>query len=365
MTLSDATFRRSGLFAAAVAHCPPETVPGEGSVTIAVTARNREALGLLRVIARKLGAAPDPSGRDQLSRWQLGLRRLLGSPGPMVTIVVDSLDEATEPAAALHQVLVPLAGHLSVRPAVPAPPDGAQALPGDLPAPVRRGVRLVVAVRSSDPGDGGRLVADGGPDLLDRLTDVFCGAAVLRTDDEDMGKDVEGYVRALLHGEAGWAGHDLAEVSRTVAEAVGRSFLDARVAAGQLRAAGPRLLAEARWLARLGEGTTGLLTADLARSAEDGLAADEALALLRATAFAQGRGIAWGRCGPPSRPRCSGGPLRTPTTKSGSCWKGAWRGISPVTWKRISGCTGRRTSGWPLSCAPGRSAARRLVGGRE
>ncbi|WP_455753520.1 hypothetical protein [Streptomyces lavendulae] len=309
VTLSDATFRGSGLFAAAVEHCPPETVPDEGAVTIAVTARNREALGLLRVIARKLGAAPDPSGRDQLSRWQLGLRRFLGSPGPMVTIVVDSLDEATEPAAALHQVLVPLAGHLSVRATVPAAPDGVEALPGELPMPVRRGVRLVVAVRSSDPGDGGRLVADGGPDLLDRLRDAFCGAAVLRTDDEDMGKDVEGYVRALLHGEAGWAGHDLAEVSRTVAGAVGRSFLDARVAAGQLRAAGPRLLGEARWLDRLGEGTTGLLTADLARSAEDGLAADEALALLRATAFAQGRGIAWGEVWPAVASAMLGKPL--------------------------------------------------------
>ncbi|MFD8978430.1 WD40 repeat domain-containing protein [Streptomyces sp. NPDC059564] len=300
VTLSDATFRRSGLYAAAVEHCPPETVPGEGSVTIAVTARNREPLGLLRVIAQKLGVTPDPAGRDQLSRWQLGLRRFLNAPGPLVTIVVDSLDEATEPAAVLHQVLVPLAGHLSVRPAVPpAPsPEGGRAGSGDLPPPVRRGVRLVVAVRSSDPGDGERPVPDGGPDLLDRLRDAFRGAAVLRTDDEDMGKDVEGYVRARLDGEAAWAGHDPTEVSETVAGAVGRSFLDARVAAGQLRTAGPRLLDDARWLARLGEGTTGLLKADLARSAEDGLAADEALALLRATAFAQGRGIAWGEVWP-------------------------------------------------------------------
>lgn len=167
---------------------------------------------------------------------------------------------------------------------------------------MRRGVRLVVAVRSSDPGDGGSPGPDDGkddgPDLLARLRDAFRGAAVLRTDDEDMGKDVEGYVRALLHGEAAWAGQDLTEVSQTVAGAVGRSFLDARVAAGQLRAAGPRLSADARWLARLGEGTTGLLRVDVARSAEDGLAADEALALLRATAFAQGRGIAWGEVWP-------------------------------------------------------------------
>ncbi|MFI8280666.1 hypothetical protein ACIGBH_38380 [Streptomyces sp. NPDC085929] len=282
VTLSDATFRTSTLFAAAVGHCPQDTVPAEGSVTIAVTAHNREPLGLLAVIAKKLGAAADPSGRDPLSRWQSGLRKFLASPGPMVTVVVDALDEATDPAAVVHQVLVPLAGHLS----------GAAQSP-----PVRRGVRLVVAVRSSDGAD--RLVPDGGGrELLGRLRDAFPGAAVLRTDDEDMGKDVEGYIRALLDGEPNWAGHDLTGVSRTVAEAVGRSFLDARVAAHQLRTEGPRLSADPDWLARLGEGTTGLLKDDLARSAEDGLGADEALALLRATAFAQGRGIAWGEVWP-------------------------------------------------------------------
>ncbi|CAM5699150.1 putative protein OS=Streptomyces lavendulae subsp. lavendulae OX=58340 GN=SLAV_36735 PE=4 SV=1 [Streptomyces lavendulae subsp. lavendulae] len=66
VALSDATFGTSALFAAAVGHCPPHTVPDEGAVTTAVTAHNREPLGLLTVIAKKLGAAADPSGRDQL-----------------------------------------------------------------------------------------------------------------------------------------------------------------------------------------------------------------------------------------------------------------------------------------------------------
>ncbi|EFL19595.1 WD40 domain-containing protein [Streptomyces sp. C] len=281
VTLSDARFRASALYAAAVDHCPPYTVPDEGAVTIAVTAHNREPLGLLKVIAQRLGAAPDPSGRDHLSRWQQGLRGFLDSPGPMVTVVVDALDEATDPAALVHQVLVPLAGHLSH----PAP--AGQALP------VRRGVRLVVAVRSSD-GEG----VDEDVELLGRLREAFPAAAVLRTDGEGMSADVAGYVRALLDGEGGWAGQDLAEVSRTVAGAAGRSFLDARVAAHQLRAEGPRLLADADWLERLGEGTAGLLEDDLVRAAEDGLEADEALALLRATAFAQGRGLAWGEVWP-------------------------------------------------------------------
>ncbi|MFJ4317102.1 hypothetical protein ACIP46_17785 [Streptomyces lavendulae] len=214
VALSDATFGTSALFAAAVGHCPPHTVPDEGAVTTAVTAHNREPLGLLTVIAKKLGAAADPSGRDQLSRWQSGLRRFLSSPGPMVTIVVHALDDATDPAAVVHQVLEPPAGHrCGHEPSAP---------------PVRCGVRLVVAVHSSDGADGP--VPDGGDsgggrELLGRLRDAFPGAAVLRTDDEDLGTDVEGYVRALLDGEANWAGYDLAEVARTVAGAVGRVVL--------------------------------------------------------------------------------------------------------------------------------------------
>ncbi|MFE2141205.1 hypothetical protein ACFXA3_05500, partial [Streptomyces sp. NPDC059456] len=255
---------------------------------------HREPLGLLKVIAKKLGAGADPSGRDQLSRWQSGLRTFLGSPGPMVTIVVDALDEATDPAAVVHQVLVPLAGHLYGHRSGQLTGPLTDAAPSH---PVRRGVRLVVAGRSSDGAD--RLApGTGGQELLGRLREALPGAAVLRTDDEDMGGDVEGYVRALLAGEADWAGHDLTGVSRTVAGAVGRSFLDARVAAHQLRTEGPRLSADDGWLARLGGGTAGLLEDDLARSAEDGLAADEALALLRATAFAQGRGTAWGEVWP-------------------------------------------------------------------
>ncbi|MEU8777107.1 AAA family ATPase [Streptomyces sp. NPDC048606] len=298
VTLSDARFRGSQLFAEAVRHCPEGTVPQEGAVTIAITARHREALTLLQVVCQRLGVTPDPSGRDRSSRWQAGLRKFLDAPGPPVTIVVDSLDEASEPSAALYQALVPLADHLSARPA----PDtaGAADAAGGSDAP-RRGVRLVVAVRSTDPGtDGGgaRSDPDDGQDLLGRLQEAFPGAVVLRTDDADMGEDVRGYVRALLHGEPAWAGHDLDEPARTVAAAVGRSFLDARVAAGQLRTAGPRLLTDRAWLAGLGEGTTGLLRADLARAPEDGLAADEALALLRATAFARGRGIAWGEVWP-------------------------------------------------------------------
>ncbi|MGW7343105.1 hypothetical protein [Streptomyces sp. NPDC054854] len=293
VTLSDESFRRSDRFEAAVLHCPPETVPDEGSVTVAVTAHNRDPLDLLRAIAMKLGATADPSGgTDALRRWQAGLSRFLQTPGPMVTVVVDSLDEANDPVGCVRNVLVPLAGHRTAHARldhVPAQPTQA--------TPKGRGVRLVIAVRSSSPADISR-GEDSEHELLSELRASFTEVTILRTDLEEMREDIAGYVRALLDGEDTWRGQDLGEVSQVVAAAVGRSFLDARVAAEQLRTGGPVLLGDAWWLDRLNTGTVGLLAADLERVAEDGLGGEEALALLRATAFGLGRGIPWGEVWP-------------------------------------------------------------------
>ncbi|MGI5450709.1 hypothetical protein ACQEVM_34060 [Streptomyces sp. CA-243310] len=296
VTLSDESFRRSRRFEAAVRHCPDETVPGEGSVTVAVTAHNRDPLDLLRAIAGKLGARADPAGgTDALRRWQAGLRLFLRTPGPMVTVVVDSLDEANDPMGCVHNVLVPLAGHRTAEgPLDHVPPQPTHATPKG------RGVRLLIAVRSSSPADETSRVQDGEHELLTELEASFPDATFLRTDRTGMREDIAAYVRALLDGEAAWQGRgqDLDGVSKVVAAAVGRSFLDARVAAEQLRTGGPTLLRDARWLGRLNTGTVGLLAADLDRAAEDGLGAEEALALLRATAFGLGRGIPWGEVWP-------------------------------------------------------------------
>ncbi|MFD3775150.1 hypothetical protein [Streptomyces sp. NPDC058612] len=295
VTLSDESFRRSNRFEAAVLHCPPQTVPDEGSVTVAVTAHNRDPLDLLRALAMKLGATADPSGgTDALRRWQAGLRLFLQTPGPMVTVVVDALDEANDPVGCVRNVLVPLAGHQTAQGTrldrVPAQPTQA--------TPKGRGVRLVIAVRSSSPADDINRAEDSEHELLSELRTSFPQVTILRTDLEGMREDIAGYVRALLEGEDTWRGHDLGEVSHVVAAAVGRSFLDARVAAEQLRTGGPTLLGDAWWLDRLNTGTVGLLAADLDRVAEDGLGGEEALALLRATAFGLGRGIPWGEVWP-------------------------------------------------------------------
>ncbi|WP_392892777.1 hypothetical protein [Streptomyces sp. LN699] len=285
VTLSDASFRQDPRFARAAGHCPPDTVPGEGAVTVAVTARNREPLSLLRTIGEKLGVSADPTGRDRLRRWQGGLRSFLARPGPMVTVVVDSLDEAVDPASCIDQVLVPLAGHLEEAPSAPSVPAQVHGS-----SPVMRRVRLVVAVRSHGDHVLGAESETGG-DLLSELRDALPGSSVLRTDDSGMGEDIEAYVQALLHGATAWKGVDLAAVARTIALASPRSFLDARVAAEQLRGGGPGLLADADWLAGLHRGTAGLLDEDLERAAEDGLPVPESLALLRACAFSPGRGI--------------------------------------------------------------------------
>ncbi|MEV7617154.1 hypothetical protein [Streptomyces sp. NPDC089799] len=312
VTFSDAGFRAGPQFAAAVAYCPPDTLPEQGSVTVAVDARQQEPLPLLRTLCRKLGVKPDPTAPDPLRRWQAGLRAHLRTPGPVITVVVDALDEATDPRGCITQVLEPLAEVTPPDPAAPAPVPG-------------RPVRLLVAVRSSIPA--GTAPAPGaaptptpgaatGTALLAHLEEAVPRARVLRVDGPDMREDIHAYVRALLHGEDLWPDTGQAEsAADIVAAACSRSFIDARVAADQLRARGPALLSDASWLGRLAQGTMGLLTADLEQAAEEGLAEAEAVALLRATAFALGRGIPWGEVWPAVASALLGRPIESADDK--------------------------------------------------
>ncbi|MEU9982298.1 hypothetical protein [Streptomyces sp. NPDC050856] len=319
VTLSDPAFRTSERYAAAVRHSPPATVPAEGAVTVAVTARNRDSLDLLRALGGGLGAAPDPSAEDDVRGRQAALRAFFEVPGPMVTVVVDALDEATDPARCVTDVLAPLAVHtshpeaelrgrglrllLGVRSATPssttdpAPPtdatDGTDAGATAATATAARAARA-----ASGAGVGTVSAGVAHRDLPALLRAAFPGAREVRTDGPGVREDIAGYVRALLEGADGWSEQEVSRVATDVAARVDRSFLDARLAAEQLRAGGPGLPADPAWSAQLDRGTVGLLQTDLERGARTGLPADEALALLRATAFALGRGMPWGEVWP-------------------------------------------------------------------
>jgi WD40 repeat protein len=95
--------------------CPEDTVPPRGSIDVAVHARKKTIDDLVRAMAR--AAEVEADSPDAL------IEALLERGRPF-TVVVDALDEATEPEQIAHQLLLPLAA------------DGA-----------REGVRVLVGTR--------------------------------------------------------------------------------------------------------------------------------------------------------------------------------------------------------------------------
>ncbi len=306
VTLSDPDFRASPCFAQAVRMAPADSVPAEGSVHVAVSARNRGPVSLIEAIGSRLGCAPDRSrpAADPLRQWQEGLRNFFTAEwGKTVTVVIDGVDESLDPAACIRDVLEPLAPYTrgpqdSVRVSVPAQQAAGPALPGRQAG--QRGLRLLLAVRSSRPGTQLASAAPSLPGLLEDLRTAFPGAREARTDADGVETDISAYIAALL-AAAPWA-RDAAEVGRAaqaVAPHVRRSFLDARLAAEQLRRSdGLALLRDPQWFAQLDRGTVGLFAEDLEHVADSGVSVQEAVALLRVTAFGLGRGIPWAQIWP-------------------------------------------------------------------
>jgi hypothetical protein len=306
VTLGDPLFRAHPRYRDALTGAPEGTVPPAESVSVAVLARRLSASDVLRELLLGLETEPRPAGPadDPVQVWGAQLDALLREPGEPVTVVLDGLDEAREPFRIVHEVLGPLAEHCAP---LPGPRRAASG---------HRRLALVVGVRSSRPPSG---AAPAGPrtgrdpGLLAALCEVFPSATVLRTDETGSRDDIADYVEALVGpGAADPAG--LRRAAETVADEVWPSFLDARLAGEQLRAAADpgELVASARWRELLHAGTTGLLRRDLLLVQEEGLPPDVALALLRASAFALGAGIPWSTVWPAMAGALLGRPLEEP-----------------------------------------------------
>ncbi|MFJ8827926.1 hypothetical protein ACIREE_40140 [Streptomyces sp. NPDC102467] len=307
VTLSDPVFRAEERYRTAL-DGPPETIPPPCAVSAAVSARNHTALTALRQLGRALGCRPADDA-DELGDWQSALEEFLARPGPPVTVVVDGLDEAYDPTHFITTALAPFVTATCAAGGVPAP-----ALRG--PAARRRRVRLLLGVRSARPtaaGDAPRPAAD---DLLAELADRFPHASTVRCD-TDPDQDIRAYVHVLLREQERWDGAAVSRAALVVGAHATGSFLHARLAVEQLRTAGPALLADPAWLHRVGDGITGLLLTDieLAVAAGGGLTATEAVGLLRASAFALGRGVAWGDVWPALTHAVLQAPLRDPDEK--------------------------------------------------
>uniref|UniRef100_UPI002F919F7C ATP-binding protein n=1 Tax=Streptomyces virginiae TaxID=1961 RepID=UPI002F919F7C len=290
VVLSDPEFRSDPLYKEATDLTEADTIPPEGAVTAAVLAHRRGPETVTSDILRELGITPLPVGPadDPVVCWTLQLQEFVQAADRPVTLVVDGLDEALERDRIVHDVLAPLSEFCS-------PVPGARH--ADDTSAVEPAVRLLIGIRSTRPPNTDGTDEDAGDQhgLLEMLRHAFPLAEVERTDGDDARQGIEEYLYALIST----GGHqDTARAAaRLVAPMLSPWFIHARLAGEQLRAAADpaALAAQETWQATLRQGIRGLLVRDLAlvERDEDGLPRDIALALLRASAFAQGAGVPW------------------------------------------------------------------------
>ncbi|MFJ5558752.1 ATP-binding protein [Streptomyces sp. NPDC093250] len=283
VTLTDPAFRTHPHYRTALTAAPEDTLPPPGSIHAAVLARNKSADLILADLITALGHPPaTATGPETTETLRTQLHQILttssAGPGRPVTLVIDGFDEATTPYALIPQLIAPL-----------APRTAPTANPG---------IRLIIGVRSTNTppdGDPGHTFPAPGGSLLHLLTttfDTFAAPTVIRTDTpEETLHSITAYLRALLTGTASIDEENCAEIAARTTP----SFLDARIAAGQLRTApDPAALArDPQWHYLLQQGTIGLLRQDLTDTDSPDLPAATALAILRAAAFAPGAGIPW------------------------------------------------------------------------
>lgn len=309
VTLSDPTFRHE--HEAEVAKIPGELLPQPGAVDLAAVATGKSAAEILMQLCGAVGAFPAPDrapaavgphvpgagGRPGiapgsagavteawLGGWWTWLRR---QPGP-VTVVVDALDEAADPFSVLTSVLQWL----------------------DLPDPEPRRLRLLLAVRSLGTDNDGSVrqppsIDGSAQQARQHLADLArqrLGGQLIRADSQPYwnDQDLADYAEEILHtvDRSPYADIQHEVIRRRLAEVivmgVGRSFLIARIVADSL-AARPSVQDpdDPQFHAMLERGVLGVLHDDLWQSLLSPADRRRAIDLLRATAYAFGRGIPW------------------------------------------------------------------------
>ncbi|MEV0374211.1 AAA family ATPase [Streptomyces sp. NPDC050636] len=306
VTLSDATFRSDEAYRPFIEAIPPDLLVPEGAVDAAVLARNTDADELTAALYTALaGKSPSRtrgiSFRDQLLDHVLATVRREARP---LTIVVDGIDEARNPARLLTDLIRPLADQWT--------DDGQPA------------VRMLLGIRSTHPGAVGRQrpSQDRASDLLHLLVRSTDADEPLRTDTGAV-QDIAAYVSTLLGALFDRSDSSeppdprrLDELAAAVAEEVAPSFLDARIAAEALHA--QRQLPDPddpEWRRTLRQGTQELLRRDLDEMQRNtNLPAEHIVHVLRATAFAQGSGLPWADVWPCAVEALAGGAIAAPET---------------------------------------------------
>lgn len=286
VTLSDPEFLDD--YRDDVADIPDDLRPKPRDVDVAVLASRKWPNEILGQLYEAL-AVPHPSAiawesaslEDRISAWTDWLRTRLRP----VTIVLDALDEAHNPRAIVDLLARLTLGENSDK------------------------VRLLVGVRSAGGPDDPYATTDTGyaRPLADDAV-IKLHARRLQVDDDPWWHqdDVRAYSASILANTADtpytMPQHQGAadRIARAIAQRTGCSFLIARITATSLAARTDVLDPDdERWLAALDAGVVGVFRDDLWQTFPyDQSRREDAVTLLRAVAYAYGRGLPWGNVWP-------------------------------------------------------------------
>lgn len=282
VTLSDPGF--SARYTHVVDSIPGGLRPDPGAIDVAVLATGKVSHEVWGQIYEAVTGSrpPTSSAVPTLDEPRTAWWSWLEMHDTTITIVVDALDEAKNPHTLLTDVLAQL----------------------NPPEPARRRVRLIIGVRS--PGGTDALASAGDHTSRERaLADVAedaLGAVRLRVDESPWWRpeDLANYATQLLIATGGspYVAHEhraqAEQVAHTLAAKAGKSFLITRIAATSLAHRGDRVdPRDPAWLATLADGVLGVFRDDLHTTLPDPIDRQKAVHLLRAVAFAYGRGLPW------------------------------------------------------------------------
>ena len=276
VTLSDPTFRAD--HDDVVASIPADLRPALGSVDVAVVATGKTSEEVFAQLRDAFGLeVPVRPTLEETRRAWAQWTTTLEYP---ITIVVDALDEAADPANMVDQVLSYLADTNGLAPMV----------------------RLIVGVRSPGRSSDIPVNLNRRPPLAD-WTEEKLKATRIVVDEEPWWEpgDITSYsLNVLLNTpkspyrdglEAERRARDLAEALR---EQVGKSFLVARIAASSLASRQYTIeRTDPQWNRAITTGVRGVFRDDLHSALKLGDDRERAVQLLRALSFAEGRGLPW------------------------------------------------------------------------
>ncbi|MFT3877348.1 MAG: hypothetical protein QM708_13145 [Propioniciclava sp.] len=283
VTLSDAAFRDD--YAVEVAAVDPDLLPAEGVVDVAVLATGKNALEIFTQVCQAVGAIPAAATPSTIAEAKTSWDAWIAARTDPVTIVVDALDEATNPAEVVTGALQPLLAGSRMHP-----------------------IRLLVGVRCTGGATPADTPRDGHNRQVVALLQATLGADPVQDRvqvDEapwwDSG-DVEEYVASILLGTEDSPYPDRPDavdaVARRVTEGAGKSFLVAKLAANQLAARSVVDPDDTSWQDAIHRGVLGVFREDLHHTLPERHDRERAIHLLRAVAFSYGRGLPWGQIWP-------------------------------------------------------------------